>query len=278
MGFCRFLAFIVVFVMWSAPPPAAAVETLAVGGTGLSLGLARKLSEAYMEKHPDIAVRVFPSFGSSGGIRALLAGKLQVSFSARPLKAVEMQKGARAFGFTRSPFIFAVSNQVRGDLDLTPADVLRAYDRKLTTWPDGAAVRLVLREARETNTRKLEANFPGIGGILEAQRKQRGALIAYSDQESMDFGEKIIGAMTTTTLSAVLSEGRKLKPLSLGGVAPTPGTLASGAYPMSLKLWSVLGPDSGAAGERFLSFARSPDGVAVLRRYGALPLAADATE
>jgi phosphate transport system substrate-binding protein len=254
-------------------PATGLAETLVMGGTGLSLGLVGKLADAYVHKHPDNKIQVLPSIGSSGGIRALLAGKINLSFSARPLKEEEKGKGAREVAFAKSPFVFAVSTRVRGNIDLSSTDVHKIYEQEMTAWPDGTAIRLILRELHETNNKLIITHFPGIEPAIVKAQNRRGAILALSDQESMGLGESIVGSLITATVSAILTEGRTLKPLSINGVAPSLENLEKGAYPMAITLWAVIGPDSGSTANNFISFIQSVEGATVLRANGALPIA-----
>jgi phosphate transport system substrate-binding protein len=124
-------------------PTTAFAETLTMGGTGMANGIIRALADAYTMKHPDVRITIPPSVGSGGGIRALLAGKFDVSFSARPLKEKEERNGARAVPLAISPFVLAVASTIQGDLNLSSAEVIKVYEGDIAEWPDGTPVRLV---------------------------------------------------------------------------------------------------------------------------------------
>jgi phosphate transport system substrate-binding protein len=252
-------------------PTTGFADALTMGGTGMSIGIMRVLADAYTKKRPEIRITIPPSVGSGGGIGALLAGKLEVSFSARALKEAEKQQGVRAVPIAESPFVLAVASSITGDLDLSSAEVIKVYTGDLGEWPDGTPVRVLLRPKHETNTRMLEGHFPGIGPVLDKARSARGALIAQSDQEAMDHGERLSGALITGTLMAMLSENRALKPLAIDGVAPTVENLENGSYPMMLTLWAVLGPKTGESARDFIAFVRSKEGAVILRAYGSVP-------
>ena len=69
---------------------------LVIGGTGTALGGMQLLAKAFSEDHPEIKTVVLPSLGSGGGIKALGAGKIDLSLSARPLKDKESATGLTA--------------------------------------------------------------------------------------------------------------------------------------------------------------------------------------
>jgi ABC-type phosphate transport system substrate-binding protein len=72
---------------WAASPNvsdgAASGAAVRIGGTGAGVDA---LAQLFGEGHGGLAVSVVPSLGSSGGIKALLAGVLDAALIARPLK------------------------------------------------------------------------------------------------------------------------------------------------------------------------------------------------
>ncbi len=246
-------------------------ETLATGGTGWSIGILHLLGEAYTSA-AGIDVAVSPSLGSGGGIKAVLAGAFDVSFSARPLTIEEAAKGATAQPLCRTPFIFSVSNGMVDDIGLSKADIVGIYARRITQWPDGTQIGLVLRPSSDTVSTTLMEHFKGIEPVLELARASRGAVIAHTDQEAMDIGEKNTGSLVPTTLVAIRSEGRSLHPLKIDGTDPTPEALANGAYPMVITLRSVVGNQPTRRALDFIDFIESPTGRSILRENDCIPI------
>lgn len=252
---------------------AAAAETLVMGGTGLAIGLARELADVYGADHPEVLLEVLDSLGSSGGIRAVAGGTLALAFSARPLHDDEKAQGLEDIPILRTPYVLAVSSDVGDDLDLSSDDIRHGYDGRLTAWPDGTPMRFVVRNESDSSTQILEQRFEGLGPILDRARQARGALVAYTDQESMDLAEQTPGTVTTAALLAILAEGRRLRPIAIDGIAPTVDNLRTGRYSMDVTLQVVLGPQSGDGARDFVAFVQSDTGRDVLERLGCLPVA-----
>ena len=63
-------------------------------------------------------------------------------------------------------------------------------------------------------------------------------------------------------------EKRKMRFIAIDGAAPSLESYKSGAYPFGKSLYLVLGAKKSSAGERFLAFLHSPDGVAALHDAG----------
>ncbi len=75
----RSMRFILVGVLAGLLSPTAGLATtLKIGGTGAALGTMRILADAFTRKNPDISVEVPGSLDSSGGIKAVIAGALDV--------------------------------------------------------------------------------------------------------------------------------------------------------------------------------------------------------
>lgn len=252
-------------------PGAACAEALTMGGNGWSLGIMRILADAYTRRHPDVQIVIPPSVGSSGGIRAMLAGKLDAGFSGRTLTPAEREQGGIDVPLFRTPFVLAVSKAVSGDLTLSKAEVVKAFDLALPSWPDGTPLRVVFRPASESANDILIAHFPGIEPVLEQGRKKRGASVLQTDQEVMKQGEQVVGTLVPAALVGILAEQRFLKPVAIDGIVPSVEALADGRYPMGMGMRIVIAPQTGATVRDFIGFVRSDEGRDILRRHGALP-------
>ena len=119
-------------------------NTLRIGGTGLALGGLQILANAFMAENPDVDIEIPPSLGSGGGIKALLADAIDLSVSTRPPKEKEEAKGVTAFRYGRTPFVFATSEE--NDVDgVTTEQLADFYSGRVTKWPNGRDLQLVLR-------------------------------------------------------------------------------------------------------------------------------------
>jgi len=246
-------------------------ETLRISGTGGAIGGMRLLAEAFRKAEPGVEVIIPRSIGSSGGIRAAIAGKLDIGVSARPLSPEEMAQGTRQTAYARTAFVFAVHPDGKRS-DTTLAEVVEIYSGRKTTWDDGTALRLILRPASDTDTITLRMISPGMADAVEQSQKREGLIVATTDQNSADAIERTSGSFGTTTLALVVSEKRRIRILSLSGVQPTTKSVRDGTYPCTKTFFMVTRQDTSPTAERFIRFVRSQEGKAILSRVGHIPL------
>ncbi len=253
------------------PATGRAEEALRIGGTGMALDNIEAIGEAYRIAHPDTLVMVAPSLGSSGAIRALLAGAIDLALSARPLTAEETARGATATTYARTPFALftAASGQA---WPLTMTELAEIYRGERTEWPDGRPIRVVLRPQSDSMTVQLRSLSPALDAAVEALYAREHLPVVVTDPEAMEAAEHIPGSLTPMGLVAVLAAGRHLTALPLDGVMPGAESLADGTYPYFITMMAVTGPDPSPAVREFITFLGSAESQAILRRQGAQPL------
>jgi phosphate transport system substrate-binding protein len=262
----RLLAFAVVSMAMLSSGVADA-EMIKIGGTGNALGTMRMLSDAFGKQNPDMKVTVLPSMGSSGAIKAVPKGALDIGLSSRLLTEEEGKLGAIAVEYARTALVFAVSTKTQVKA-LTLGQIADIYSGKMATWSDGSQIRLVLRQAGDDNTRQLRNMSPAIDKALTVVEKRTGLPFATTDQEAADKTESIPGALGVTTLSLINSENRPLRALTLDGVEPTVGNVASGKYPYVKQYFLITRSDQSVSVKHFIAFMQSPAGRKILNRAG----------
>jgi phosphate transport system substrate-binding protein len=247
--------------------PEIRAEDLRIGGTGAALGTMQFMATAFERVHPEHHVSVLPSMGSKGGIKAVVAGAIDLAVSSRALASDEIAAGASGTPYGRTPLVFATGRTAPGQTISWP-ELADAYAGKLTQWPDGTRIRLVMRPSGDADTERIKAVSPAMREAVAIAEQRKGMTFAITDQDAADQLEKVPGALGPLTLAQILSEKRSLKALRLNGVAPDAATLADGSYPMHKEMLFVTGGKTGAAAQSFMAFVRSPAGRAVLVQTG----------
>lgn len=263
-----FLALIFVFFScMSGVPRSAYAGTVKIGGTGFALGVMQLLATSFEKQFPEENIEVFPSLGSSGGIKALSEGALDIGLSSRALKEYEKSKGVSAIEIGRSPFVFIVNNNVHKN-DLTFLELESIYSGQLLSWSDGTRIRLILRPQKETDTAVVRKITSSMGQAVALSFSREGMNIAITDQENASVIEKTTGALGGGTLTQIISENRRVKVLSLNGVNPSVEGLVDGSYPLFKSIFLVTATNNSPAVKKFKDFIFSEIGRSILQHNG----------
>jgi phosphate transport system substrate-binding protein len=250
--------------VWSA--------NIIIGGTGNALGTMQIMADAYQLTHPDVTIKVLPSIGSSGAIKAIPKGKIDIGLSSRPLKEKESALGAIAIEYARTPTVIAMANH-SPNTDITTDELVNIYSGKLTQWKNGELIRPVTRQANDDNTKQMERLSPALKEAMQKIDEHSKFLFASTDQEAVDLIEKTKGSFGVTTLALILSENRSIHALKLNGILPTPEACISGEYPIIKSFYFILPEEQLPLHVKdFLDFVESEQGIAILENNGNYPV------
>ncbi len=255
----------------AAPSVAVAQQPVRVGGTGSAVAAMARVGDAAAAPDPGVRVRVLPSLGSTGAIRAVSDGALDVGVSGRTLREEERAHGLASREVARTPFVFAVGPRVSA-AGLTTEELVAIYLGKRVAWADGLRIRLVLRPRSDADTDLLRSISPEVAAAVEAAAARPGMLVAVTNTECNEMVARSPGAIGPTTLLQVRAEPHPVRPLLWNGVEPTVENLASGRYPLGKSIHMVYRTPASDGVRRFLAFLGSPRGRQLLRDLGALPL------
>jgi len=244
-----------------------AAQKIVIGGTGNALGTMKLLSEKYQELHPEIEITVLPSIGSSGAIKAVPLGKIDIGLSSRPFKETEFTGGATALEYARSPTVIAVSNRL-SETDITVDMLSDIYMGKMKKWKNGDLIRPILRQANDGNTKQLNQLSEKLMKALIVAENNDDFLFASTDQEAVDKLENIPGSIGVTTLALILSEKRDLHAMSLDGIEPSVQNSEMERYPMAKQYFFILPKNISTHALDFVHFVQSPVGKSILESYG----------
>lgn len=251
---------------------AAEVKIGGSGGPTLALG---PVAQAFHKRHPDSRPVLNATLGTSGGIRAVTEGALDVGVASRELNAKEAARGVAQMEFARTPFVFATGAQNK-TTRVTLREVVDIYGGRTQAWPDGTTLRLVLRPEGDSDTMVLRGISDELRQASIAAAKRPGMIVAISDVDASENLEKIPGAFGTTTLSQILTEKRAIRALALDGVEPTVANAAAGRYRVHKRFYLVVRDPPSAPARAFVDFVRSAEAQAILSQTGHWTQAAEA--
>jgi phosphate transport system substrate-binding protein len=269
-GFARVSLCLLLFPTIILSPPAFAEEALKIGGTGNALRSMEVVAKGYEKANQGIRVKViFPSLGTTGGIRAVAQGAIDAGLSSRPLMEEELKLGLTALRLSKTPSVFVTRRDVNIS-GLSAGEIAKIYRGETATWPDGKRIRLVLRPKGETDTFIVKKISPEMSQAVDTALSKDGLAIAVTDQDCLDLLEKTPGGFGVSTLAQIVSEERPLKILSFDGVMPSIKTLTDGSYPLFRELYLVTKAERSGAVRKFIAFVQSPPGTRIMAGAGNL--------
>jgi phosphate transport system substrate-binding protein len=245
----------------------ARANTLRMGGVGAATMLLPGLFEAF-EGSRTVKLKVFPSLGSSGGLRALTEGVLDAAVSGRPLTEQERAAGLKPVLSIRTPFVLITSHPRPNGL--RSSEIADIFKSLRPTWKDGSPIRIILRPRSDSDTTVLGGMFPGMAAAIETARQRPDIPIAATDQDNADLAERMAGSLSASTLTQIISERRALRVVTIDGIEPSLAALEGGSYPYTKTLDFVMSPRTSPQAGAFLAFLRSSAGQALLRSKGSV--------
>ncbi len=257
--FCRIAILFVALFGFGAQAPA---ETLRVGGLGAGNKQILELFAAYGRDEADL----MPSLGTTGALRALGDGVLDIVLAGYALKPEHTAQGFTQVAAIRTPFGLITSYP--DPVNLKSAEVADFFKSPKSAWPDGTRVRVILRPQTDTDTIILAGLFPGMAAAIEETRRRPEIPLGATDQDNAMLAERLPGSLTAATFSQINLERQRVRFVSIDGVEASLENLERGTYPYSRMMYFVLPAKKNPAAERFIAFLYSPAGEAALRATG----------
>ena len=214
---------------------------------------------------------VMETFNTAAGLDAVRSGAADLAGSARGSSGSPDEAGLTftPVGWDGLVMITHPSNPVR---NLTLPQLHDIYYGKITNWSQVGGKNEPIdlyavaspRDGVEFSLRKLL-----FGRGTQPVAAPRLYINTVRLQEGVALDPLALGV---TTLSNVIGNPR-VKMIPIDGVAPTPGSVASGSYALFTPLYLVTSSNSpkAAQAQEFINFITSDKGKAVLRRHDIVP-------
>lgn len=260
------LATLLVTVIFSGEGFAAGRQITIKGSTTL-LPIAQAAAEAFMEKNP--AARISVQGGGSGvGITALIAKTCDIADSSRTIKVEEVAK-AKAAGVIVNAIPIAMdgiavivhpSNRIAA---LTRQQIKDIYTGKVSDWSElGLGKGKIVVLSRDTSSGTYES-FENLAVGKEKVRPD--ALINASNQA--------IAATVANTPGAIgyIGHGylsKKVKAVTVDGIACTRENILSGKYPLSRALYMYTNGTPAGEVKAFIDFVLGQEGRKIIEEEG----------
>ncbi len=243
---------------------AASSGTVATDGSTSMEQVIGTLGEAFEQNNKGITFTYNPT-GSGSGIKAVQEGRCDIGLSSRALKDDEKASGLTetVLAYDGIAIIVHPDNPIK---DLSLENIAAIYTGKITNWKDvggqDAEIVLIGREAN-SGTRD---GFESITDTKDACQYR---------QELTSTGDVITtvasnpNAIGYASLAAIKDS---VKPLSVGGVAPSESAVQNGSYVVQRPFMMVTKTDAklSDAAQKFFDFALSKDAVELISKAGAV--------
>lgn len=229
-----------------------------------------------------LSVTVDSQGGSAGGIAQLGAGQVEIAMSSKPLSDDDR---------ARYPHVDLVATEIGRDAvgvvvrrevvdggvrRLGRAQLAAVFEGRVANWnelggPD-LGVFVYDKEPGRGTREVLDTYLYGPGGQAPPPPASDRFAVVGGNEEARTKLLSTPGAVAPLSVSFVEGQDR-LAALEVDGVAPTPGSVRDGSYPMSRPLLLITdGPPAGPA-KRLVDYVRSAEGQRLVSRHGFLPLA-----
>ena len=252
----------------TAGTPARASDTVVIGGTGMGLALAEKITELVASEGAEFNYEVLQSIGSSGGLRALGDGAVDLAISGRRLKQNEEAAHLTDRACLVTPLLFASERSTPGGISTENLPAI--YSDASRTWQDGTPLKVILRARSGSEMPYLASKVPGLKEAFEDAYTRPGIAIGVTDQVNAEMATIIEGSFAIVTLLQIKSEKLRLNALTLDGVEPSAQAAANGTYPFPIKVCFVSGPNEDPGVTAFLDSLRYEQGREIVRELGAV--------
>jgi len=245
----------------------ASSKQITIKGSTTVLPIAQAAAEAFMDKNP--AVRISVQGGGSGvGITSLIEKTCDIANSSRKIKDEEIAK-AQAVGVVANEIPIAMdgiavivhpSNTISS---LSRQQIKDIYTGKISDWSElGMRKGKIVVLSRDTSSGTYEA-FENLA--INKEKVRPDALINASNQA--------IASTVGNTPGAIgyIGHGylsKKVKDVSVDGVACTRENILSGKYPLSRPLFMYTNGKPVGDVKAFIDFVLGPQGKKIVEEEG----------
>lgn len=237
-----------------------------VGSTSMEK-FANALSEAFMEKYPDVTVSA-QFVGSGAGVEAVLNGTADIGNSSRNLKDEEKEKGA-VENIVAIDGIAVVVDPANGVADLTREQLADVYTGKINNWKDlGGSDAPIVVVGRESGSGTRGA-FEELLGLEDAckysnELDSTGAVMAKVASPPGSIGYVSLDVLDDT-----------VKALNLEGAEPTEENIKAGSYFLSRPFVMATKGDLSQQSElvqALFAYLRSDEGAELVKSVGLITI------
>lgn len=245
----------------------AAAETLRVAGTGGIIEAMRQVARPFAAA-TGIQLDVIVGLGSSGAMRAIADGKIDVVVAARDSYPNEAKGKLVSYPFARTPLVFVTAH--RKPNGLRSSDIPAIFAAQNPKWEDGTPLKIILRTKVDADTVLVGRSIPGIAAAIEQARRRPDVPVAATDQDNVAIAQRLNGSLTFAGYGQIIAEKCDLRLIPIDGIVPSLATLENGTYPYEKIFYLVFAAEHGSGAWKLLQYLYSDEGRKALLATGNL--------
>ena len=243
-------------------------QKIIVGGTGDSQKLLRVIAKTLEKKLIGGKIEIPDTVGSSGGIKALVAGRIDLARVARPILQNEEKYNLTYLLFAKNPVVFVTHPSVSKITNLKFSDILKIYSGQINNWENVGdkkhKIYPVTREPGDASVKILTKVFPNF------KVNDNAVKVIFSNPATIDALVKNEHTIGFLPLSNV--QNTNLRVMNLNGIAPTFINVQNGTYQLAMPLGIVYKKKPKGLAKVFIEFLYSKEGQKIISNFGAIPI------
>lgn len=265
------LSLVIVWVAGCSPQvvedPGESIVRLRVSGSGTALPLLQVLTSAYEQE--DVEFAYLPGLHSSGGIRGVANGDLEIGCVSRELTQEEAELGLEYIKLADDGLVVAVNPSVEIDA-LTSEQVRDIYSGVYENWSElgGPDLDIVVLDRNEDESAKIILRQYLLGSELVVAGQ---AVSLFYESDMVEGVRQTPGAIGYFSLGYGVSEDVPVIYIALDGVSPTVSAIESGDYAMVRPLGVVFDARAGNEARSFVEWAQSDEAQTIMAEQGFAP-------
>ncbi|AFY70709.1 phosphate ABC transporter substrate-binding protein, PhoT family [Thalassoporum mexicanum PCC 7367] len=250
---------------------------LQIDGSTTMVALMQNLNNAYAQANPSIpAIYGQPANnpnGSSGGIRNLINGTVDLAASSRPLKPEEATANLQVVAIAKDAVavVVSASNPYRGGL--TMSQLRQIYEGRITNWSEvgGPNVPIkVINRAQASGTRDL---FQNVVLLSQSFAPDSANFITWPQDETTAIIRELgNNGISYATVSQVANQST-VRIMPIDDSLPTDiNAIRNNTYPISRNIFLITTKQTSPAVKEFIELALSPQGQQLATNNGFIPI------
>ena len=256
----------------TAPDAASTSEKIVVDGSTGVMPLVAALAKAYQERHPATVVEMGKGLGTKARLQALEEGKIDIALASHGLDVEELsRRGIAVHEIAKVAVVFGVNASVTV-ANLTDAQICEVYAGRVTSWKalEGPDI-LIAARTRPDSEIDTEVARDKIACLKDLRMPDGVRVMPRSGDMAKELAGTV-GAVGITTATVVEQSRGQIRAVSLNGIIPSAENVGRKTYTLTRDSFMVTKATPSPTVAKFIEFARSSAGSAVIVANGAVPV------